>query len=104
MGRARGATEELIRERVAQHPAATWLKWRHEEVTWRELLGYCRGRMAGHAVPRYVEFVEALPRTATERNQYAVLRARGITPATWDRDAAGVGPREVSHAGSEGLG
>jgi crotonobetaine/carnitine-CoA ligase len=69
-----------------------------------EVVGYCRGRMAGHAVPRYVEFVEALPKTATERNQYAVLRARGITPATWDRDAAGVGPREVSHAGSEGLG
>ena len=40
-------------------------------------------------VPRYVEFVEELPRTPTARVQKYRLRDRGITPATWDAVAAG---------------
>jgi carnitine-CoA ligase len=54
-----------------------------------ELLDFCQGKMAHYAVPRYVEFVESLPKTATQRNQYATLRQRGITEQTWDREAAG---------------
>jgi crotonobetaine/carnitine-CoA ligase len=50
-----------------------------------DVLQYCEGRMARHAVPRYIEIVDALPKTATERNQYEALRRRGLTPATWDR-------------------
>jgi crotonobetaine/carnitine-CoA ligase len=60
-----------------------------EAPTPEEILDFCVGRMARHAVPRYVEFVDALPKTATERNQYAALRARGVTPETWDREQAG---------------
>jgi crotonobetaine/carnitine-CoA ligase len=45
--------------------------------------------MAHYAVPRYVEFLEELPKTATERNQYGVLRARGVTADTLDRERAG---------------
>jgi crotonobetaine/carnitine-CoA ligase len=40
-------------------------------------------------VPRYIELIDALPHTPTERVQKFVLRERGVTPATWDRDAAG---------------
>jgi crotonobetaine/carnitine-CoA ligase len=54
-----------------------------------EILDYCVGKMARHAIPRYVEFVTELPKTATERNQYATLKARGLTPETWDREQAG---------------
>jgi crotonobetaine/carnitine-CoA ligase len=53
-----------------------------------ELLDYCAGRMAHYAVPRYVEFVAALPKTETQRIRYAALRERGVTPDTWDRVAA----------------
>jgi crotonobetaine/carnitine-CoA ligase len=60
-----------------------------ESGTPEEILDFCAGRMAHYAVPRYVEFLDALPKTATERNQYAALRSRGITPETWDREAAG---------------
>jgi crotonobetaine/carnitine-CoA ligase len=55
-----------------------------------EILEFCAGRMAQHAIPRYVEFLDALPKTATERNQYGALRARGLTPSTWDREQARV--------------
>jgi carnitine-CoA ligase len=52
------------------------------------LVGWCRERMASYAVPRYIEFVDELPKTATQRVRYADLRARGNTAATWDRESA----------------
>ena len=51
------------------------------------LTEFCVGRMAGHMVPRYVDIVESLPRTPTEKVQKTVLRDRGVTAATWDRAA-----------------
>jgi crotonobetaine/carnitine-CoA ligase len=45
--------------------------------------------MAHYAVPRYVDFVEEIPKTGTQRVQYATLRERGITPSAWDREKAG---------------
>ena len=53
------------------------------------ILDFCKGKMAHYAVPRYVEFVDALPKTETHRIQYAALKARGVTPETWDREAVG---------------
>jgi crotonobetaine/carnitine-CoA ligase len=42
-------------------------------------------------VPRYVEQYDALPKTeATMRIQKAKLRETPLTPATWDREAAGI--------------
>ena len=58
-------------------------------LTPEEIVDYCDGRMAHYAVPRYVEFVDSLPKTETQRIQYGILRQRGITPVTWDREQAG---------------
>jgi crotonobetaine/carnitine-CoA ligase len=41
-------------------------------------------------VPRYLRFVDSLPKTPTERVQKVKLREEGVTPDTWDREAAGV--------------
>jgi AMP-binding enzyme C-terminal domain len=73
--------EDEIKVCVVPRPGAV--------LTPTELLDFCAGRMARYAVPRYVEFVDVLPKTATERNQYQTLRGRGITAATWDRERAG---------------
>jgi crotonobetaine/carnitine-CoA ligase len=59
-----------------------------------ELIEFCRGRMAYYAVPRYVEVVEELPKTGTQRIQYAVLKQRGIGNA-WDREKAGINVARV---------
>jgi len=40
-------------------------------------------------VPRYIEFLEALPQTPTGRVQKFKLRERGVTPQTWDARAEG---------------
>ncbi|MEY2554279.1 MAG: carnitine-CoA ligase [Ilumatobacteraceae bacterium] len=50
-----------------------------------DLTVFCAGRMASHMVPRYVDVVASLPRTPTEKVEKAMLRARGVTPTTWDR-------------------
>ncbi|MFI7120162.1 AMP-binding protein [Amycolatopsis sp. NPDC049868] len=63
-------------------------------LTHEDLLTYCRRKLPGFMVPRYVEFVRTLPRTPTDKVAKHELRAagdRGITPSTWDsRGLAGV--------------
>jgi carnitine-CoA ligase len=55
-----------------------------------ELVRFCADRIAFFKVPRYVEVVETLPRSATKNEiERFRLKARGIGDA-WDREAAGV--------------
>ena len=60
-----------------------------EEISPVELLDFCQDRMPYFAVPRYVEFVENLPKTPNEKTQKAKLREEGITGNTWDRESIG---------------
>ncbi len=53
------------------------------------LLDYCVAQIPRFAVPRYIEAVEALAKTATNKIQKEPLRRAGVTPRTWDREAAG---------------
>ena len=41
------------------------------------------------AVPRYLDFLEALPTTENGKVTKYKLRERGVTKATWDREKAG---------------
>jgi crotonobetaine/carnitine-CoA ligase len=57
-----------------------------------ELIDYLVPKTPRFMVPRYVEFVDELPKTPTDRVQKAMLRAAGITACTWDRDSMPTGP------------
>ena len=59
-------------------------------VGFEALIRYCEQRLAYFAVPRYLETAEALPLTPSGKVQKYVLRERGVTVNTWDREAAGV--------------
>ena len=52
------------------------------------MIAFCEERMAYFMVPRYVEFMENFPKTATERTQKFELRKMTIGNA-WDREKAG---------------
>ena len=54
------------------------------------LIRFCEPRLPYFAVPRYVAFDQELPATENGKIQKYKLIARGITPHTWDREAAGV--------------
>jgi len=58
-------------------------------LTHEVLLDFCQPRMPYFAVPRYVEFVDALPMTENGKVTKYKLRERGVTAATWDREKAG---------------
>ena len=57
-----------------------------------ELWTWAETRMPSFAVPRYLEFVDQLPKTPSERVQKVKLRERGVTAATHDREAAQADP------------
>ena len=53
-----------------------------------KLIEFLTPRLPRFMVPRYVELVDGLPKTPTEKVRKVELRAQGITPTTWDREAA----------------
>jgi len=57
-------------------------------LTAAALSEYCKGHMPAFAIPRFVEFVTALPMTENGKVQKFRLRERGVTAATWDRETA----------------
>ena len=58
------------------------------KLTPEALVDYLVPRLPRYALPRYIEFAEDLPRTATMRIQKYVLRANWRTPGTWERKEA----------------
>ena len=64
-----------------------------------DLLEFCREKLPRFMVPRYVEFLDALPRTPTDKVAKYRLRAmgdHGITESTWDSEATDP-PAELQH-------
>ncbi|MFW9882215.1 MAG: AMP-binding protein [Candidatus Thorarchaeota archaeon] len=60
-----------------------------EKLTPEELLDYCQGKMAYFMVPRFINFIDALPKSEVHRTLKEILRDKGVTETTYDREAAG---------------
>jgi crotonobetaine/carnitine-CoA ligase len=59
-------------------------------LTPEQLLDFCTGKMPHFAVPRYVRFMDALPRSHAQRVLKQELKAAGTeAPGVWDREAVG---------------
>jgi crotonobetaine/carnitine-CoA ligase len=55
-----------------------------------ELINFLRPRLAEFMVPRYIRLLPELPKTPTNKPLKHVLKTEGVTPDTWDREAAGL--------------
>jgi crotonobetaine/carnitine-CoA ligase len=53
-------------------------------ITQAELHEFVSRDLPRFAVPRYIEFVDSLPKTPSERVAKAAVRERGLTDAAWD--------------------
>lgn len=53
------------------------------------LLDFCTPRMPYFAVPRFIEFIDEIPKTPSSKIQKNKLRERGLSENTWDREAVG---------------
>jgi crotonobetaine/carnitine-CoA ligase len=62
-------------------------------LTEEDLCRWAIDHLPYFAVPRYIEFVDELPKTPTGKIQKHLLRSSGLTPTTWDREAAGIAVR-----------
>jgi len=60
-----------------------------EKLMPEELMAWCEDRLPRFAVPRYIEFLDQLPKTPTERVEKYKLKEQGIGPNAWDREKAG---------------
>jgi crotonobetaine/carnitine-CoA ligase len=54
-----------------------------------ELLDFCSARMPYFCVPRYLDIVDQIPKNVIGRVRKDVLRARGLSAESWDREAHG---------------
>jgi len=78
---ASDATEDDILAFVVMRPGAT--------AEPEALMRFLVDRLPYFMVPRYLDFLDALPRTPTERVQKDELRRIGISATCWDRQRAG---------------
>ena len=92
------ANPDLDEETSEQEVKVVIVAVEGREIDPRELTEYLIPRMPRHMVPRYIEVVPELPRTPSFKIKKAELREAGITPATWDREAAGIKLRRESFA------
>ncbi len=76
------AGDEEVKVLIVLEPGA--------ELDPAELIDFLSSRMPRHWIPRYVEYVPEFPRTETHKVKKADLREAGVTPATWDREKAGI--------------
>ncbi len=54
-----------------------------------EFLDWCVPRMPRHMVPRYLEFVDELDKTASGKIRKQAIRDAGVSSETWDRESVG---------------
>ncbi|MBF4162742.1 AMP-binding protein [Nocardioides acrostichi] len=72
-------TEEDVKVCVVLRPGSG--------LTPQALHAHLQQQAPRYLVPRYLEFVEVLPRTPTEKVEKFRLRAQGVTDRTWDAEA-----------------
>ncbi|MED2973220.1 AMP-binding protein [Fictibacillus sp. B-59209] len=60
-----------------------------------ELIRYLVSKLPHYMVPRYIQYIDKLPRTITNKVQKAQLSQLGKTDATWDRKVEGVSIRNL---------
>jgi crotonobetaine/carnitine-CoA ligase len=55
----------------------------------KALLDWCAPRMPRFALPRFIQFVEDIERTASGKIRKQAIRDAGVTANTWDRESIG---------------
>jgi len=57
-----------------------------ESMTPQELLDFCQDKMADFMIPRYIDFMDNLPKSEVHRIMKRFLKDRGVTDTTYDRE------------------
>ena len=60
-----------------------------ESMTAVELLDFCQDKMADFMIPRFIDFVDKLPKSEVHRILKRFLKDKGVTESTFDREREG---------------
>jgi crotonobetaine/carnitine-CoA ligase len=66
------------------------------------LISFLARRLPPFMLPRYIELLEALPRTPTNKIRKRELSSAGVPAGTWDRNREGVKLRDLYRSSDEG--
>ena len=58
-------------------------------MTPEELLDFVQDKLAYFQVPRFIDFIDELPKSKVHRIMKRFLKERGVTETTYDREKAG---------------
>ena len=76
---------------MTEEEVMAFVEYRSEQrPSFEDLVHFLEDRLAYFAIPRFWEYVETLPMTENNKVKKHVLRSRGVTASTWDRESAGV--------------
>lgn len=91
-GRVREAAAVPAPSELGEDDVAIYVVRADASLTEREVVEYARDHMAYYMVPRYVCFLDALPKTPTHKIAKYLLRERAQAEleSMWDREAHGV--------------
>jgi len=59
-----------------------------ETISPEELLDFCQDKLASFQLPRFIEFVDKLPKSEVHRIMKRFLKDRGVSEKTYDREKA----------------
>ena len=59
-----------------------------ETMSPEELLDFCQGKMAYFMIPRFINFIGELPKSEVHRTLKEILKDKGVTETTYDREKA----------------
>ena len=77
-------------EETEEEVMAVLVAKENQTIDPQSLIRYLEPKMAYFMVPRYINIIEAMPKTPTGKIKKFELRETGVTTTTWDRVAAGV--------------
>jgi len=60
-----------------------------ETMSPEELLNFLQDKLAYFQMPRFIDFVDKLPKSEVHRIMKRFLKERGVTETTYDREKAG---------------
>ncbi|MHA2391378.1 MAG: AMP-binding protein [Promethearchaeota archaeon] len=60
-----------------------------QTMTPEDLLDYVQDKLAYFQIPRFIDFIDALPKSKVHRIMKRFLKERGVTDTTYDREKAG---------------
>lgn len=86
--RVEAAVAVGVSDEVAGEEIGLWVVPADDALTEREVYARCRDRLADRLVPRYVGFLDEVPRTSTHKVERSRLDERS-TAGMWDAAAAG---------------